>query len=390
VIVDIILTLLLIGAIFRGREAGLVRQACSAVGFIGGLFLGAALQPHLVNNADTTMSRAMLSIAITMGSALLCLSIGEFLGATLKQRLHGLLHINKIDAALGGVAGGLTLIIGVWLVAPAVSSYPSPGLQRAMSQSSFVSTITRSLPSAPQFIARIGNLVNPNGFPDVFAGLEPRPSQSDAPLPSLGDLQPAVEKARYSVVKLEGRGCGGIVEGSGFVAADGYIITNAHVIAGVARPTVIDNNGRHGATAVWFDLNLDVAVLKVKDLVGPPLKTNSAVVANGTPGVVLGYPGGGDFTADPANVLDEFVATGRNIYGNNTTRRHVYELKATIIPGNSGGPVINKNGEVIGLVFAQSTAYKQVGYALTIKQVMDDFKQAVAQNRPVSTSSCAE
>lgn len=388
--VDILIIMFLIGTVLRGRDIGLVRQFFSAVGFLGGLYIGAVLQPHLVNLADTTLSRAVLSVGIVLGSALLFLSIGEYVGILLKHKVHRVLSLDKADVMLGGLAGGLSMLVGIWLLTPALTSLPSTDLQQTLGQSKIISYLSHSAPSAPQYLARIERLVNPNGFPDVFAGLEPRPSGQNVTLPSLGDLAPVVAKSSASVVKLEGRGCGGIVEGSGFVAANGYVITNAHVIAGVSKPTVLDNNGRHNATPIWFDPDLDMAVLKVDNLAGQPLTTERGTVANGTDGVVLGYPGGGDFTADPANVMDQFTATGRNIYGNGITRRAVYELKANIIPGNSGGPVLDKDGDVVGLVFAQSTTYQQVGYALTIQPVMQDFQKAVTRNQIVATSSCAE
>jgi S1-C subfamily serine protease len=192
------------------------------------------------------------------------------------------------------------------------------------------------------------------------------------------------------VVKIEGKGCGGIVEGSGYIAAQNTVVTNAHVVAGVPQPLVLDGNGSHPTKVIWFDPDLDVAVLKVGGLAGPVLTSSSAKVVNGTPAVVAGYPGGGDFTVKAASVLDQFTATGRNIYGRGVTNRDIFELKAEIIPGNSGGPLINKDGVVIGLIFAQSTTYQQVGYALQMSAVLHDLDQALARNQTVATSQCAE
>jgi S1-C subfamily serine protease len=104
----------------------------------------------------------------------------------------------------------------------------------------------------------------------------------------------------------------------------------------------------------------------------------------------MGYPGGGPFDAGPAAVMDEFVATGRNIYGSGNTDRNVYELQANVIPGNSGGPLVNVSGTVIGIVFAESTTYNHVGYALTTPQVQTEVTHAENRNTTVSTGSCAE
>jgi S1-C subfamily serine protease len=388
-LIDISILLLLVIIVVRGRETGLVRQLCSAIGFVGGLFLGAAIQPYAMQYADTTLSRALMSLVITLGCALTLASLGEYAGAVIKHRIYRIMPLYKADSVLGSVSGVIAVLAGVWLLTPILSGMPSPGLQRALSNSFIVSRLHRSLPSAPEFIAGLDKLINPNGFPDVFAGLERQPLKPDAPLPSLGELQPAVQQTRASVVKLEGRGCGGIVEGSGFVAAANTVITNAHVVAGVARPVVVDTKGEHNARVIWFDSQLDMAVLRTDGLAGGPLKMTGSVAANSTPSVVVGYPGGGGFTASPSTVLDQFTARGRDIYNRNITNRSIYELKAHVIPGNSGGPLLNKDGTVIGLVFATSTTYENIGYALTMQPVISGLQQALQQNQPVSTGACA-
>lgn len=388
-LVDIAIVILLLSIIARGRETGLVRQAGSAAGFVGGLFIGAWLQPYVMQYADTTLSRALMALTVALGCALVLASIGEYIGGTIKRHIRSLTVVNKADAIGGSLAGVISLLAAVWLFTPVLTGLPSPGLQQALRNSAIVSNLTRSLPSAPEFISSIDRLINPNGFPDVFAGLERQPLDPDAPLPSLGELRPAVEQARASIVKLEGRGCGGIVDGSGFVAADNIIITNAHVVAGVRQPTVVDTNGRHTATVIGFDPDLDMAVLRTSGLAGKPLIMNTSSQRNGTPGVVVGYPGGGGFTASPATILDQFVATGRDIYGRGSTERNVYEIRADIIPGNSGGPLLDKQGQVIGLVFAESVSYEDIGYTLTLEPVVEGLQQAMQRDQAISTGACA-
>lgn len=387
-LVDIVIIILVLSALVRGRDLGLVRQLFSAIGFFGGLFLGAAIQPHIIGIANSALSRAVLALGITIGTALLLLTLGEYLGVLLKSKLAHL-RLNSIDNVFGSVAGGLTMLLTVWLLAPVLVTLPFPGLQQAVRGSWVVARIDRTFPSAPDVFASLGHVIYPNGFPQVFTGLEPS-LPTNTPLPDLGSLNAAVKKDQASVVKVEGRGCGGIVEGSGFVADKGFVVTNAHVVAGVSNPVVLDKNGEHSVTVVWFDPNLDLAVLRVSGLAGSPLKIDTSHIRNGTPGAVLGYPGGGGFTADAAKVLDEFTAVGRNIYGQGQTSRDVYGVKANIIPGNSGGPLVETNGSVMGIVFAESTTYNQVGYALATPQVINELHQAETQNTPVSTGPCAE
>lgn len=245
------------------------------------------------------------------------------------------------------------------------------------------------MPSAPTIISDLGSLIDPNGFPQVFIGGEPNP-RLNQPLPNLGQLAAAVNKDKSSVVKIEGQGCGGIVEGSGFVVGNDLVATNAHVVAGIRHPYAEDANGNHSVTVIWFDPNLDFAVLRVSNLAGNSLLLKGGQAPKGTAAAILGYPGGGPFNAGTASILDDFTATGRNIYGTGDTNRDVYEIQGNVIPGNSGGPLVNENGSVIGIIFAQSTTYNHVGYALTTDQIINELKQAEAQNQTVSTGRCAE
>ena len=151
-----------------------------------------------------------------------------------------------------------------------------------------------------------------------------------------------------------------------------------------------DVNGAHKGTVVSFDPNLDIAVIRVSGLAGKPLPLNANIMSRGTPSAVLGYPGGGQFTADPAAVLDQFYASGKNIYGTQNTLRSIYEIQADVIPGNSGGPIIGKDGSVFGVVFAQSTTYSHVGYTLTMNKVVGEIQNASNDYSAVSTSTCTD
>lgn len=386
-IVDILIIIFLISSLFRGREIGFVRQICSTIGFFGGLWIGTLLAPHTVQLVHSATSRSLVTLLTTLGSAFILLIVGEYVGVILKEKVHRW-HADLADGIMGSLLAAVSFLIVAWLSASILVSLPYPRLQSEIRGSRVVRLLTDSLPPAPNIIADLGHLIDPNGFPQVFSGNEPAPP-SNVTLPSLGELQPAVNKDRASVVKIEGQGCGGIVEGSGFVVGQNLVATNAHVVAGIAIPYVTDDNGIHRATAIWFDPDLDFAVLRVNGLAGSPLFIDTVPVSRGTPSAVLGYPGGGSFTAKAAAVLDQFTATGRNIYNQGSTTRDVYEIQADIIPGNSGGPLIAEDGSVIGVVFAESTTYNHVGYALTTAQVVNEINQAEAQNRTVSTGQCA-
>lgn len=390
-VIDVLILLFFISALVRGAEFGLVRQGFSTTGLLAGVIIGAWIQGKLIHFMDTPASKALLVLITILTSIAIFSTAGEYIGAKLKSKLQSIRiqAVNTIDRVMGSIVAGATLMVAVWLAASIFTNTPAAWLQRQIRNSVIVAQLNQALPPAPDVVARLGHLIDPNGFPNVFTGLEPRIDTSK-PLPSIGELDEAVQKTRGSVVKIEGKGCGGISQGSGFVADTHLVVTNAHVIAGVTQPYVIDANGRHAAQVVWFDPDLDMAVLRANDLAGNPLPMTADEIAKGAPAAVLGYPGGGDFAAHPAVVVDSFVATGRNIYNQGDTRRSVYSMKADIVPGNSGGPVIDKSGTVVGLVFAESTSYEDVGYALTMSKVLEGFNQAKDRDQTVTTGSCTQ
>lgn len=386
-ILDIFIVIMAVSAIFRGRDTGFVRQVFSTVGFFGGLLLGSFFGRYTTAFASDSAGQATIALVTVITTALLCLVAAEHIGSRVKHKV--LAHkLNEVDRLFGSVLGVASILLTVWFMAGVAASLPFQQLQTMIDQSRIVALLNKTLPSTPKLINHIGQLVDPNGFPQVFVGDEPNPKS--VALPDLGDLQHAVVTAQPSVVKVEGQGCGGIVEGSGFVVAKNYIATNAHVIAGIKKPTVRDANGKHNAVPVLFDPNLDFAILHVPGLNGTPLTLSTQRSTAGTAAVVLGYPGGGAFNAGPAAVLDSFAASGKNIYGKKTTTRDVYEVRADVIPGNSGGPLVGKDGSVIGVIFAESTTYDHVGYALTAAEVQPEINKGLAASSRVYTSTCTE
>jgi S1-C subfamily serine protease len=332
--------------------------------------------------------RAFITVLTILGIALVGLTIGEYIGVRLKYKWLGS-KFNPIDNGVGSVLTVVTVLLSVWLAAAVIGNLPATRLKGDIKQSKIIADLNDVLPPAPSVISDLGRLIDPNGFPDVFIGSEPIP-KGNVNLPSLGALNAAVNADKNSVVRIEGLGCGGLITGSGFVVSNGIVTTNAHVVAGINHPYVEDTNGRHSAKVISFDPNLDLAILRVQNLAGKPLKINDGSITSGTPGAVLGYPGGGPFTASPAAVLDEFQASGQNIYGNGQTLRSVYEIQADVIPGNSGGPLVEEDGDVMGVVFAESTTYSHVGYALAMSKVSSEINASLYKQAAVNTGQCAE
>lgn len=386
---DIFIILFLIASLIRGLETGFVRQFFSTAGFFVGAFLGIRLQDLLIHLPDSPEAKSLLVIIVVLGCALGVMTAGEYLGLRIKLKLRESHLTERIDSIAGSALAGVTLLAVIWMGAAILRNLPFDSWQRQIGGSHIISSLNTTLPSAPELLTKIGYLVDQNGFPHVFSALEPK-LPTDMPLPDRGELNNAVIAARSSIVKVEGEGCGGIVSGSGFVAGQGLIVTNAHVVAGVRRPFAVDQEGQHRATVALFDPSLDIAVLRTNGPKATPLNLSTKLAPSGTAVAVAGYPGNSGFTAGPGVILESFTAYGRDIYNTRESVRDVYSVKTAVEKGNSGGPIIDKNGTVIGMIFAKSYSYDQVGYALTADHIAKALAQAQRSTQAVSTGACAE
>jgi S1-C subfamily serine protease len=264
---------------------------------------------------------------------------------------------------------------------------PLLGLNNAIDSSRIIRSLDGVLPAPPSVFSRVQNFLSAEGFPDVFAQLAPA-SAGPVSLPGAPQLQEAVQHAGASTVKVIGDGCGQIQEGSGFVVGPGLVVTNAHVVAGIAHPEVEAGNSLLPTTVVSFDPRFDLAVMRVSGVNEPALTLDPDKSSRGLQAAVLGYPGGGPFDVVPAGIMAEFQAQGRDIYGQGLTVRDVYEIQATVRPGNSGGPLVEPDGQVVGVVFSRSTTNNDIGYALASPGVLLRVNEAEDQHRAVSTGPC--
>ena len=386
-ILDLVVVGLVVGALVMGARTGAAVQVLSFAGFWVGLLAGSAVAPAVARLFSSTV----LKVTAGLVTPFLVAGIVAVLGGRVGQQAAELLDRvgwRRVDAAAGSVFSGAAVLLSLWLAGIMLASGPWPAAARAIRGSVVLRALDRNLPSPPSVLARMQRVLNPSGFPSVFAGLEPDLG-SPVALPDDAVVRSAVAKAGASTVRIVGIGCGGVVDGSGFVAGPGLVVTNAHVVAGIDRPVVEDRRGRHAATPVLFDSGLDVAVLRADGLAGPVLPLARGLAPPGTAGAALGYPGGGPFRAVPAAVRRSLVAVGRDIYGERITTRAVYELQATIRPGNSGGPLVNADGTVLGVVFSRSVAQPQVGYALVSDDIASRLRTAAARAGRVGTGDCA-
>lgn len=387
-LVDVLIVLLVIASVARGYRIGLARQAGSTIGFVFGLFVGSWVSNLFLGHINGAVSKSLTSLLIVLLGGFIFMTVGEIVGIRAKYHLTKNNSLNTFDGGLGSVMAIATVLFAAWLFAAILVLGPTSDVQQTLKNSRILSSLNSHLPPATSFLSSLNKLIDPNGFPQVFRGLEPSPTDTD--LPSLGRFDPVIASTKASVVRVEGAGCGGIVEGTGFMISKDRIATNAHVVAGVKAPKVTDQNGLHDTRVVWFNPDLDLAVLQVSGLAGKPLPLNTTEQNNGTPGVIMGFPGGGGFDVQAAAVMDRFLASGRNIYGEGNTVRDVYAVRGKVIPGNSGGPMVGSDGSVLGVVFATSTTYSRVGYVLTGSQVAPDISAAIASNTTRDTGSCSE
>jgi len=387
-IVDLLVLLFAAGAAYRGWRRGLVGQIFEFGGGFLGLIVGIALGPRVA--AAFTDQPGAQGALISLLVVFVMLSIGQTAGFIVGHRFGRLATRTRLGApnsALGSAFGVLVVLVSFWLIGSVIANASSRPIARAFRQSSLLRTVTRVMPPPPDVLAYLSQYLNTSGFPQVFAGL-PRPIAPPVDLPSGRDARRAVAVAQESTVRIIAPACGGTQLGSGWVAAEATVVTNAHVVAGGSRVTVQDTAGEHPGEVVLFDSATDIAIIRTDGLAGSPLDLNVAAQERGTGGATLGFPGGGDIEAHAAAVQDGYDARGLDIYGRSTVVRSVYELRSPVRQGDSGGPFVLPNGDVAGVVFAASTTDANTGYALTGAEVADEVEEGIDSAGPVDTGSC--
>ncbi|MBV8693745.1 MAG: MarP family serine protease [Actinobacteria bacterium] len=384
--VDVLIVVLLVAAAGHGLLRGAVVQALSFGGLAVGFAVGAALAPVVSGLAEDPTIKAVLALCAQFGAALVLGGVGEMVGARASARLRDT-GLGPVDAAGGALLAAAGTLLAVWLAGTMLASVPTRPVAAGIQNSAILRALGRAMPPAPSVFARLQRLLDAGGFPQVFAEFEPRPA-GRLPAPSGPAVQAAVARARASTVRIEGSACGSVLEGSGFVAAPDLVVTNAHVVAGVDRPVVTAGERDLAATTVLFDPNRDLAVLRVPRIDRPPLALVAGPAARGTTGAALGYPGGGPFDAEPAVVLSRVQALGRDIYGRRLVTRTIYEIQSLVRPGNSGGPLVEPDGSVAGVVFARSTLNNDIGFVLTSDTVTPVVTSVAARTAKVSTGPC--
>jgi S1-C subfamily serine protease len=385
--IDLLIIAGLILAAVAGFRRGALLQIVSYGGLFIGLAVGAVVAPPLAGLAESPTAQA----AIALASLLLCAGIGNAVGwaagSAVRSRAHRT-RLKGVDHAGGIVVSLVASLLAIWFVSINLVNGPFPGLAKEVRSSAIVRALGDAMPKPPWVLAEVRRFLDRVGFPEVFAGLPPAPA-GPVRWPSAEQARSAFDAAAGSTVRVVGGACGQIQLGSGFVADEHHVVTAAHVLAGVASPEVQEQGGgSEPARTVLFDPRMDIAVLYVDSALPPPLALATDVLQRGDGGVILGYPNGGGLVGGRAAVRRPIPAVGRDIYGRHEVEREVYELQATVHPGNSGGPFVLPDGAVAGMVFAASTVDEGLGYAIASTAMLPDLQRASRATQPVPTGAC--
>lgn len=369
-----------------GYRMGFLARVASWIGLAGGIYAATRLAPVVLERYQSGMpgSRLLLALGVFLVVSTAGASLGAVAGATVRQLIPPGTGLRTADRAAGGVVGGLGGLVLVWLLVPILAEVPG-GVSEAARNSSIARTIDRIGPATPQALQDVRRQVSDFNFPEVFSQLGPSPATG--PPPGEVALPAGVrDRVAASTVKVSGTACGRVLSGSGFAVTADMIVTNAHVVAGVDRPSVLRTDGRRlAATTVVFDPNRDLAVLRVPGLDRAPLPVGDG--DEGDEGAVYGHPRGQDaLSIIPARIEDKVNAQGRDLYGDTTIRRQILVLAAGLEPGDSGGAVVDTAGRVVGVAFAVAPDKPATAYALDSAELRAVL--AVPRAGPVDTRDC--
>jgi S1-C subfamily serine protease len=388
------IALLVIAAAFAvsGYRQGFIVGSLSFIGFVGGAVLGAQFGPAIARAIVGGLTQQdVVAVILLVSFAIIGQFIASSIGAAVRDSMTSP-SSTTVDAIGGSAVSVLSMLLIAWSIGSVLTASSFPVVVSQVNNSVVLGTMDKIMPSqAKTMFSDFRRLLADGPFPQVFSGIgaahlfaisQPDPAVLDSP----GYLA-----ARTRVVKVQGTApsCDRSIEGSGFVFAPQHVLTNAHVVAGVTQgPTVTTPSGvTYRAQVVLYDPQVDIAVLYVPGLNLTPLQFDNQAQA-GDNAVVAGYPLDHDFTAVPARIGVTQNAVGPDIYQTGTVTRQIFEIRAVVEPGNSGGPLLSPDGTVYGVVFAAAVDTTDTGFALTAQEVEADANAGATQTFPTSTQGC--
>ena len=394
-LLDLILIVLVAAFAVSGYRQGFIIGALSFAGFLVGAIIGLVFAPRIARAMVSQVpQQALIAVVIVILTAMIGQLIASAAGAALRSRVTWR-PVTYLDAVGGALISMVSILLIAWVIGAAVVNSGFPEATGQVRNSAVLNAVDTVMP--PAALTMFGDfrrLLAEGPYPQVFGGLGAASPLSVAAPNSKYLKYAAVRRDERSIVKVIGTAssCSRQIEGSGFVISPDHVLTNAHVVAGVNDgPDVYapGSPGHYAARVVFFDPKGDIAVLYVPGLNVRPLKF-AGPAGRGTNAVVAGYPENHSFTLVPATVASTQEATAPDIYQGADVTRQIYEIRAHIEPGNSGGPLIDPHsGHVYGVVFAAAVGINNVGYALTASDVSSDAHAGRSASQPVSTQGCA-
>jgi S1-C subfamily serine protease len=386
--VDLVAIALLVIAVILGVRSGALPQLLGLGGAAVAAIAGLIILPSFAGILDGLPP--WLRAIVVLSSLLGLIGLGEAFGASFGRnasRALGTGLLGAFDRVMGAFVGLAQAVLILWLAGGVIAQAPLPNLSALAQRSVALRIVDTVLPPPTEVIVQLGQVLDDSGLPNVFVGLEQLPAPEIA-LPSNAEAARIGAAAAPSVLRVVADGCRLRSSGSSFVVADGYLVTNAHVVAGASSILVQSAAGSFPATPVLVDLDLDLAILHAAGLDAPVLQFVAEEPQRGAFGATIGFPGGGDGTVKPATVAATYFATGLDVTGSARVTRRILELRVGVQPGDSGGPLVLSNGQVGGVVFAESKAEPTVGYALAPAPVLERLHSALGRTGAVPTGPC--
>jgi S1-C subfamily serine protease len=390
-IVDLVLIGLALVFAFSGFRQGVIVSATSFFGFFGGAVLGAQLSRPVADRLDgTATTRVFAALVVVLAAALLGQVLAGAIGRAVRRRVTWQ-PAEVVDSVAGAVLSAIAVLLVAWMVATPLANAPFPQVASQVKQSALVQAVDRSVPAGVRGVYdSLREAIDHNGLPDVLDPLTPTQVPDVAAPDQALRESPVVSSVQGSVVQISGvaPSCSRQIDGSGFVYAPERVMTNAHVLAGVSDPVVAAEGEEYEAVPVYVDEATDVAVLAVPGLPQVPLTFAPEPADSGDDAIIMGYPGGGGLFVGPARVRDHTDISGPDFRNEETVVRDVYALYGEVRAGNSGGPLFDPQGQVLGVVFASAIDDPLTGYALTYEQVEGAAVTGQASSSAVATGAC--
>jgi S1-C subfamily serine protease len=388
-VIDLLLVFLLIGYFTYGFRTGLMRSIGGIVGVVGGGMAAYFAIPFIGRLVPAPEWRAFSVLLLVLVMLAIGHSVGAALGHAIRKHLRAR-PMKVLDRVLGAGVNVVVAALVVSVLAAGVTSLGVPLLSPAVASSGVVRAIDGATPDpVKSLLAQARSFAIEEGLPLIADAFGPT---APPPIPDIDTSTGPLSEAAQSVVRISGTAysCGQSQSGTGFVIAPERVITNAHVLAGVEEP-VVEAPGAGGRTGriVYFDPVDDLAVIAVPGLPTPALGIKPGI-GPGARGVVDGYPFGGPFTSRPAEVVSVDTIVVPDIYGENPSSREVFVLAADVSPGNSGGPFLDQEGAVAGVIFGRAENTDNVGYALTLDEAGGVLERAASLSEPVPSGQCVQ